>query len=610
MIIEQEKSEIIASTAKETSAFNIQVNTAAFTILSDKLYQDKILAVVREYISNAYDIHVQEDKKIPCEITLPTNIYRNFEVRDFGTGLSTEDIQELFCTYFASSKSNTNSQIGGFGLGCKAGFAYSDSFSVTSWYNGVKTNYIMSKIDNVPTCIVGRSVASTEPSGLKISIPMPNDFELRDKKEWETKVIRVMDGFPRWFASDAILEKLLPVDLVTRYQNKLLNYSAKGDTLIYGNFELDNPLFEYIRVNLGDFILRTTFNGNLFFDIGEIDITPSREQVELTEKTKQAINNRKMAFIEMLENHREKIKDMSIYDAYHYLNNTFEGTSVSVDFNYSFSVCKKEPLQDYVNSSIAELFSQPKDVLIALQDAFYRNKTFYKIYGNSKQLKELLEKIGFTNVKTNTDKKQSGKQKYSVTLFNYKTKTFEDCFYSLEELIELKPNHKIICNLGHYNESFVEKIFTEYGNEIGCNIIFATSLPNKIRNRIYRSNILSLYTIVDKLSIKLNKVLNINLFILYKYFSSYGLEVIKKPEVVFEDYVTRPYIENVLINMIYKNKDKYNVIGHISNLDNILINYKSYPDTLKKLVEKDIKTLIKDAVKLIKANPKTKINNL
>ena len=56
-----------------------------FNVLRNQLYSDKILAVIREYSANALDAHAEVGKQdTPIEVSLPTKLNLNLEVRDFG----------------------------------------------------------------------------------------------------------------------------------------------------------------------------------------------------------------------------------------------------------------------------------------------------------------------------------------------------------------------------------------------------------------------------------------------------------------------------------------------------------------------------------------------
>src|SRR5215468_2696367 len=111
-------------------------------ILSDSLYTDKIAAILREYGCNAVDANIEAGKPdLPIEVTLPNRLEANLRIRDFGLGMTFEQVDETFCNLGASTKRNSNSVIGMLGIGGKSGFAYGDMFNVTSWHGGTKTVY-------------------------------------------------------------------------------------------------------------------------------------------------------------------------------------------------------------------------------------------------------------------------------------------------------------------------------------------------------------------------------------------------------------------------------------------------------------------------------------
>ena len=89
----------------EQGKFKLNSNDAQlFKILRSQIYENKILAVVREYSCNALDAHIEAgvpDK--PIEVTLPNNLNPYFTVRDFGKGLDDEGIFDIYATYGKST---------------------------------------------------------------------------------------------------------------------------------------------------------------------------------------------------------------------------------------------------------------------------------------------------------------------------------------------------------------------------------------------------------------------------------------------------------------------------------------------------------------------------
>jgi hypothetical protein len=122
MKIETQDSAAVVHQVREEGGFTIESNANAFSILFDKLYSNKNQAVVREIYCNAVDVTTN---KVP-HITVPTEMNPVFVVRDYGPGLSHEDVMALYTTVFRSTKAGDNSKIGGFGLGSKAPFCYTD----------------------------------------------------------------------------------------------------------------------------------------------------------------------------------------------------------------------------------------------------------------------------------------------------------------------------------------------------------------------------------------------------------------------------------------------------------------------------------------------------
>ena len=96
----------------ETTGFSIEINESMFQMLTSNVYNDPILAVMREWSTNACDACIEADKEVNFDVHLPTIEETYFSVRDYGTGLSPEDIVGLFSNLGASTKRNS-SQLNG-----------------------------------------------------------------------------------------------------------------------------------------------------------------------------------------------------------------------------------------------------------------------------------------------------------------------------------------------------------------------------------------------------------------------------------------------------------------------------------------------------------------
>lgn len=155
----------------ETMDFGISNSAEFFQILSSSLYTNQILAVVREVLCNAWDAHIEAGKQdVPIFVSMANN---EFTVRDYGTGIHKDDIQEIYGIYGQSTKRQKGNVTGGFGLGCKAPFAYRDHFEVTSWNQGEQTIYAMCRSSgetNGKPGITPIVSMPTEESGLQVKV--------------------------------------------------------------------------------------------------------------------------------------------------------------------------------------------------------------------------------------------------------------------------------------------------------------------------------------------------------------------------------------------------------------------------------------------------------
>lgn len=160
---------------KKAISFGISDDPAFFHVLSSSLYNNPNLAVVRETICNQWDAHIEAGKThLPVLITIDMDNFITF--RDYGHGIPDSKIGQVYGMYGASTKKANSSVTGGFGLGCKSPFAYTDSFQVTSWNQGKMSIYNVTKssveTDGKPGIIPILSGVPTEETGLEVKFQL------------------------------------------------------------------------------------------------------------------------------------------------------------------------------------------------------------------------------------------------------------------------------------------------------------------------------------------------------------------------------------------------------------------------------------------------------
>lgn len=158
----------------ETRAFTMRADAKAFRMFVDSLYSDKIKAPIRELASNAHDAHVVAGKAdVPFEMHLPTLTEPEFRVRDFGPGMDHDTVMELYTCMFSSTKDGSNEEVGGFGIGSKSPFAYTDTFSVTAFDGTHRRDYFAHlSTAGIPQLTHLETAHDTSPRGVLVSFPV------------------------------------------------------------------------------------------------------------------------------------------------------------------------------------------------------------------------------------------------------------------------------------------------------------------------------------------------------------------------------------------------------------------------------------------------------
>ena len=147
MKLQTKTSSVLASNLdqKETT-FAIGDVSVVIDILRNRLYSRPIQTLVQEYVCNARDACREKypeawDEALDVEIKLPNTLSPVFSVRDFGGGISDARMYEIFIKYGSSTK-RTSNQTGGFGIGAKSAWSYTDSFTIVSVVDGEKSSYL------------------------------------------------------------------------------------------------------------------------------------------------------------------------------------------------------------------------------------------------------------------------------------------------------------------------------------------------------------------------------------------------------------------------------------------------------------------------------------
>ena len=293
MIIADTTNDIETSGMGQAQTFGMQQSRKAYKLLSG-LYSDIHLAVVRELLCNGIDSHKTVGKSdIPCHIHLPNDLEPWITIEDFGSGISHKDIYGVYAIYFASTKTDTNSQIGCMGLGSKSPLAYADTFTVQSTINGERRIYnAFFDEKGMPSIALMSTENSNESNGVKIQIPVKRD-DFYKFAEATKKACRFFDVKPTISGGKIVWNNEVPTfegDGWRSYES-FNNHECFG---VMGGVSYPIDIYK-LDDKLQNFVRHTGLV--MFFNMGELDFTPSRESLEYGESTIKAIND-KVQFVE------------------------------------------------------------------------------------------------------------------------------------------------------------------------------------------------------------------------------------------------------------------------------------------------------------------------
>lgn len=142
-------------------------------LLQRATYKKPKQTSMQEYLCNARDANREiGNESTPIEVTLPTVRKPVIKIRDFGPGLSPDRVANVFVKYGTSTKNNSNSQTGGFGIGAKSAWSFTDSFQVTSYHEGKKYVYLAHKGNSVAgeLTLLTDGEKTTEVNGVEVEI--------------------------------------------------------------------------------------------------------------------------------------------------------------------------------------------------------------------------------------------------------------------------------------------------------------------------------------------------------------------------------------------------------------------------------------------------------
>jgi hypothetical protein len=276
----------VSSAALVPQSFTIDPGAKAFLLILDKIYTDKPLAVVREAAQNAYDAHREVGQSKPFVISLPTIIDPILLIRDYGPGMSREFMRDGYCRVTHSTKNESNTSVGGLGIGRLSMLAICDTYSVKSWHHGVETVYtVFLNEQRIPAIIeVSSNEAPQDASGVELQIPIPKNLV----SDVQRAAIKALRDIP-----EGDVTVLNGTHIPTQYKYRTENIGFRMPHQAYSSqirvlmgpmaYDMDighiRALDKTDNRDLRNF-MRMIQGLDIFADIGAVEVSPGREGLD------------------------------------------------------------------------------------------------------------------------------------------------------------------------------------------------------------------------------------------------------------------------------------------------------------------------------------------
>ena len=288
------QNEAIISNVAEIGEFRIRNSAKAFSILSSGLYANKVRAIIRELSCNAVDSHVAAGKaETPFDVHLPNALEPHFSIRDYGTGLTHDQVTSIYTTYCESTKTDSNAFIGALDLGSKSPFSYTDNFTVTAIKDGKKGIYsAFINGEGVPSIALMMTEESDEPAGVEVKFSVNDRYDFDKFRQEARNVYTHFSLKPVISGNDDFRFDLIDYESRDIIPGVHAVKGGRGSTAVMGNiaYPIDIPAADQtidadVRALLGCGL-------ELHFGIGELDFQASREGLSYIPSTIAAIKSK------------------------------------------------------------------------------------------------------------------------------------------------------------------------------------------------------------------------------------------------------------------------------------------------------------------------------
>lgn len=258
------------------------------TLLTSNLYSKPLESFLRETVANAMDSHVeagtQEKILMLIQDSEESSNSKIISIRDYGTGLSPERFNMIYKNIGSSTKRTSNAYIGMFGIGRLSCLAVSEVATVNSYYQGIKYSYLIYKNGTGINIDKISEEKGDFKNGLEVSVAI-NDIGCSELRR-SINLLSLFDSlYIQYTGTGSYISQI-----VAEFNNrKVVRYNTFAVCDLIANSQqyacIGNVLY---RMTEGPFVC----DGNKvipYLPMGEVDITPNREDLQYTDRTKKVL---------------------------------------------------------------------------------------------------------------------------------------------------------------------------------------------------------------------------------------------------------------------------------------------------------------------------------
>jgi hypothetical protein len=273
-------------------------------LLRSELYSDPIGSFVREIISNAVDAHTRSKQDRPVEVTLPNPFAPELVVRDYGYSMTIKVIELIYSQLGTSTKRDSNEELGCFGIGAASPLSYASNFSIETIT--LEDNRFIKRlwVQYVDESLIGKlSLLGEEevegPTGTTIKIPI-------EKDDYTTVSNSVV------YFTQFLRDRVSITNIGNRSYKEYTYYHEQDDWKWIGShvgspYQMDRVADNSLVIMGGiPYPINTSSLGlkdskmvtlmksglHLHAPLGSVTLTPSRENLKYSDKTKQYLANK------------------------------------------------------------------------------------------------------------------------------------------------------------------------------------------------------------------------------------------------------------------------------------------------------------------------------